>query len=83
MSSDELIEVGFCDDLIEVFDQFPLEYLTDYGGDELRICGPTSLLAVARIEPYHGRCGRSERVAADERGGSPRTRKRKRPWRNW
>ena len=31
MSSEELIQSGLCDDLAEVFDEFPLEWLDDYG----------------------------------------------------
>lgn len=34
MTSNDLIECGLCDDLAEVFEQFPMEFLSDFGGLE-------------------------------------------------
>jgi len=38
MTSMELIQAGLCDDLVEVFEQFPLEYLDDFAGP-VAVCG--------------------------------------------
>jgi hypothetical protein len=40
MTTDDLISCGWCEDLAEVFDQFPLEYLDDFGGVTQNLGGP-------------------------------------------
>ena len=40
MTTQDLIDAGFCDDLFECFQQYPLEFFADYSPPLGRPCSP-------------------------------------------
>lgn len=50
MTTMDMIQCGFCNDLAEVFEQYPLEFLADFGGIG-RMDGWQRLSAIVRHAP--------------------------------